>query len=125
MSDMFLKWWPVLLFLAQVGLGWVVWSLGRRFLPREEFESWAAAHSGKHEEIGEQLQKGEQQFTRIAAELTHLPNRGDIDDLKDQMHQIDKGVVRLTGVVNVVAAKLGAVEKPVDLMMRIGMEEKD
>ncbi|SBW09202.1 hypothetical protein KL86APRO_12540 [uncultured Alphaproteobacteria bacterium] len=123
MIEALLKWWPVLVVIAQAGLGWMMWSLGKRFVPREEFETYKTAHADKHEAIGEQLQEGQQQFTRISTELQHLPNRNDIDELKAQLHQVDKGVVRLNGAINVVAAKLGAVEKPVDLMMRIGMEE--
>lgn len=125
MGEELLKWWPVLLVCAQAGLGWVVWSLGKRFLPREEFEAFKVAHGGAHDEIGDQLQAGRQQFTRIEAELKHLPTLRHIDELKAQLHSVDKGVVELNGSIKAVAFRLGAVEKPVDLMMRIGMEDKD
>lgn len=123
MTELFLTWWPVLLVVAQAGLGWVVWSLGKRFLPREEFEAYKDAHGDDHDEIGDRLQAGQTQFTRIEADLKHLPTRKDIEDLRTQLHQVDKGVIQLNGSIQVVAAKLGAVEKPVDLMMRIGMED--
>lgn len=123
MTEIFLQWWPVLLVFAQAGLGWVVWSLGKRFLPRDEFESYKASHGAAHDEIGVQLQAGREQFTRIESDIKHLPTRRDIDEVKAQLHLVDKGVVKLHGAVEVVAAKLGAVENPVRDIVRNALED--
>ncbi|CUW41126.1 conserved protein of unknown function (Bacteriophage Mu, Gp25 5-119) [Magnetospirillum sp. XM-1] len=123
MMDAFLNWWPVLLVIVQGVLAWVLWSMRHQFVLQDEFESYKTDHDTDHGEIDAKLAAGKNQFTRIESELKHLPNRGDIDELKAQLHQVDKGLVRLTGSVNVVAAKLGAVEKPVDLMMRHAIED--
>lgn len=125
MIDTFLKFLPVLVVIAQGLLTWAVWSLGKRFLPRDEFEQYKAGHVVTHEEIGDQLQAGREQFTRIESDLKHLPTLRHIDELKAQLHAVDKGVVELNGSIKAVAVRIGAVEKPVDLMMRIGMEDKD
>lgn len=123
MTEVFLQWWPVLLVFAQAGLGWVVWSLGKRFLPREEFEAYKNAHGDAHDEIGDQLQAGREQFTRIESDLKHLPTRRDIDDLKAQLHAVDKGVVELNGSIKAVAVRIGAVENPVRDIVRNALED--
>lgn len=123
MADVFLKWWPVLLVVAQGLLTWAVWSLGRRFLPREEFEAYKTAHGDDHEEIGDQLQAGREQFTRIESDLKHLPTLRHIDELKAQLHAVDKGVVELNGSIKAVAARIGAVENPVRDIVRSALED--
>jgi hypothetical protein len=113
----FLKWWPVGLFVFQFLLAWVLWSLVKRFVTREDFETYRVAHQDEHEAIDTRMAEGKAQFARIESELRHLPTRKDIDDLKAQLASVDKGVVKLDGSIRVVAAKLGAVEKPVDILM--------
>lgn len=124
MEEFFLRWWPIALVLFQAALAWVIWSMRKQFLTHDDFDVYKAQHDEVHEGIGQQLVAGLQQFTRIEAELKHLPTRKDIEDLRSSVAAVDRGVVKLDGSIRVVAAKLGAVEKPVDMLMGHHLDEE-
>jgi hypothetical protein len=118
----FLQWWPVVLVVVQGFLAWGQWSLVRRFVTRDDWERWRGTHRTDHDEIDKRLSDGRAWFTRIETDLRHLPTRDDLDQLKSQLAAVDKSVVRLDGSIRVVAAKLGAVQAPVDLLVEQAME---
>lgn len=124
MAAEFLQWWPVVLVMVQALLAWVLWSFGRRFITRDDFDRWRGVHDTDHEEIEQRLADGRAWFTRIETDLRHLPTRSDLDALKAQLAAVDRSVVRLEGSIRVVAAKLGAVQAPVDMLLEQAMEDR-
>ncbi|MDO8606166.1 MAG: hypothetical protein Q7R40_06500 [Phaeospirillum sp.] len=117
MMDVFLTWWPILLVIVQCILAWVLWSMRQQFVTHDAFEAFKETHTKAHDGITADFAEGRRMFSEITTELKHLPTRRDIEDLKETLHTVDKGVIRMSGHIREVAARLGAVEKPVDQLM--------
>ena len=74
-------WWPVILILGQLVLGWMQWKLSRRFVTKEELEKVAHAMKGHDTRIG----NVEGQVLLLEQELKHMPTSDDLCRLKESI----------------------------------------
>ncbi|MBI2235397.1 MAG: DUF2730 family protein [Magnetospirillum sp.] len=112
--DDLLKWWPILVVLAN-GLGlWIMWSLSKKFVPKADFDTFRSSHEEQHDELDEQLKEGELRFARLDERLGHLPTKDDLVGLRINIE-------RLSGDIRVATAVLRKVEGPVDLVVENAM----
>lgn len=121
--DTLAKWGP--LALSAVIIPALKWVVPRGLVTHDQLEAFKKAHDAEHRDIDRRLRDGDTKFNDIKKDIEYLPTREDIDDLRDRLTKVDVGVARLEGKIQVVAVRVGAVEKPVDLLVEHHLEEDD
>jgi hypothetical protein len=100
--DWLLKWWPVILFLAQVLQGWFVWSLKQQFISRSDCKEC------KREAV-EQDKDATSRLGTLEADVHALPARPEVQALGDKIEKLTEKLGHLDG-------RLTGINRAVDLI---------
>lgn len=110
MADL-VKFWPVALFVVQGLMAWVLWSLRRSFVSRDEFSAFSARHGERHDKIDGQLREGETRFAVIDLSIRESALT------RAEMHEARLQIEGLRGDLKVVQAMLERLERINDVMV--------
>lgn len=99
MMEQVLSWLPAIILIVQALMGWGMWSLGRKFLPRDECEDCRKGTAMELKATAADL--GELRAFHLVsqAEQTALPTKWDIEKIYTRINAVDSGLSALRGEV--------------------------
>jgi septal ring factor EnvC (AmiA/AmiB activator) len=117
--------WVDLLFRGLAAIGGVVGLIGglvmalahRTFATKDEVEQSFKDHQGTHKELEKQLADGAKEFATIRADLSHLPDQGDIAEVKDRIAALEGTVSAAVATIEGMREGLKRIERPLNLLL--------
>lgn len=97
--EVLLKWMPLIVLVVQVVMGWGMWSLGRKFMPREECEQCRRELTAKLDFEIQRTSSLDKAHEVFRAECSGLSSKGDLGKIYERIRDVDSRVAELAGVV--------------------------
>ncbi|WP_139162871.1 hypothetical protein [Desulfonatronum thiosulfatophilum] len=111
-----MKFVPVVVLIVQVLMGWGLWSLGRKFMPREECERCRAELEVKLQEESQRtnvLDKAQEVFR---AECSSLPTKADLGDIYDRINSVNLRIGSVDTQVAALGGEMRAQRRTLDMI---------
>ncbi|MEO0034331.1 MAG: hypothetical protein RLZZ501_354 [Pseudomonadota bacterium] len=97
--------------------GVAVWLARQTLVTHEDLRAWRAEHDREHDALDRRLADGERQFAAILADLDHLPDQDDLDDIKTRIGDIEGSVRALVATIDGLKDVLERVERPLNILV--------
>lgn len=113
--------------LAAIGvnllIGWIVWSLHRKFMNRDDCEANRTADRKERERFIQLLTTHEQAVRELNLRVDQLPAQGSVHELEMRLERMDGEQKRLAEAISGLRGIMERVERQVDLLFRGHMKD--
>lgn len=113
--------------LAAIGvnllIAWIVWSLHRKFMNRDDCEANRTADRKERERFIQLLTTHEQAVRELNLRVDQLPAQGSVHELEMRLERMDGEQKRLAEAISGLRGIMERVERQVDLLFRGHMKD--
>lgn len=103
-------WWPVILVVMNFLGMWIMWSMSKKFMTREDCSKCAGG-------IGDRVATLEKQKTCVDIKLDSLPQVETLHEISLRQEQLSGEIAALKATIDGLKELLKRLERPLDLMV--------